>query len=82
VKQTTHPANTKTKFSHTASPNQMQNYFVCVVCGDSLFENRVLWWLFVPERGEVTGSWAKIRNEELRYLFLTRVHCSGWFKEG
>jgi hypothetical protein len=31
-----------------------------------VFENRVLWRIFGPKRGEVTGEWRKLHNEELR----------------
>ena len=34
-----------------------------------VFENRVLRRIFGPERGEVTGEWGKIRNEELNDLY-------------
>jgi hypothetical protein len=34
-----------------------------------VFENRVLRWIFGPERDEVTGEWRKLRNEELRDLY-------------
>jgi hypothetical protein len=33
-----------------------------------VFENRVLWRLFVPKRDEATGVWRKLHNEELRNL--------------
>ena len=33
------------------------------------FENRVLRRIFVPKRGEVTGKWRKIHNEELNDLY-------------
>jgi hypothetical protein len=32
------------------------------------FENRVLRRIFGPNRGEVTGEWRKLHNEELRDL--------------
>jgi hypothetical protein len=34
-----------------------------------VFENRVLRRIFGPKRGEVTGEWRKLRNEELRDLY-------------
>jgi hypothetical protein len=34
-----------------------------------VFENRVLMRIFGPERGEVTGEWRKLHNEELRDLY-------------
>jgi hypothetical protein len=34
-----------------------------------LFENRVLREIFGPERGEVTGTWGRQRNEELYDLY-------------
>ena len=36
-----------------------------------VFENRVLRRIFRPKRGEVTGEWRKLHNEELNDL-----HCS------
>jgi hypothetical protein len=33
-----------------------------------VFENRVLRRIFVLKRGEVTGGWRKLQNEELRDL--------------
>ena len=33
-----------------------------------MFENRVLRRIFGPKRGEVTGEWRKIHNEELNPL--------------
>jgi hypothetical protein len=42
-----------------------------------VFENRVLWRIFGPERDEVTGGWRKLHNEELHGLYsspsITRV---------
>jgi hypothetical protein len=34
-----------------------------------VFENRVLRRIFGPKRDEVTGSWRKLHNEELRDLY-------------
>jgi hypothetical protein len=34
-----------------------------------VFENRVLRRIFGPKRGEVTGGWRKLHNEELRGLY-------------
>ena len=34
-----------------------------------MFENRVLRRLFGPKRGEVTGKWRKLHNEELGDLY-------------
>jgi hypothetical protein len=34
-----------------------------------VFENRVLRRLFGPKRGEVTGEWRKLHNEELHNLY-------------
>jgi hypothetical protein len=31
----------------------------------TVFENRVLRSIFGPKRGEVTGEWRKLQNEEL-----------------
>jgi hypothetical protein len=32
---------------------------------DRVFENRALRIIFGPKRGEVTGEWKKLHNEEL-----------------
>jgi hypothetical protein len=34
-----------------------------------MFENRVLRRIFEPKRGEVTGEWRKLHNEELNDLY-------------
>jgi hypothetical protein len=34
-----------------------------------VFENRVLRRVFGPKRGEVTGEWRKLHNEELGDLY-------------
>jgi hypothetical protein len=34
-----------------------------------VFENRVLRRVFGPKRGEVTGEWRKLHNEELNDLY-------------
>jgi len=34
-----------------------------------VFENRVLRRIFGPRRGEVTGEWRKLRNEDLNDLY-------------
>jgi hypothetical protein len=34
-----------------------------------VFENRVLWRIFGPKMGEVTGEWRKLHNEELCDLY-------------
>jgi hypothetical protein len=34
-----------------------------------VFENRVLRRIFGPKRGEVTGDWRKLRNEERHNLY-------------
>jgi len=34
-----------------------------------VFENRVLRRVFGPKRGEVTGDWRKLHNEELSDLY-------------
>jgi hypothetical protein len=34
-----------------------------------MFENRVLRRVFGPMRGEVTGKWGKVHNEELNSLY-------------
>jgi len=37
--------------------------------GLRVFENRVLWRIFGPNRDEVTVEWRKLHNEELNDLF-------------
>ena len=37
----------------------------------SVFENRVLRRIFGPKRGEVTGEWRKLHNEELNDLYCS-----------
>jgi hypothetical protein len=37
----------------------------------TVFENRVLRRIFGPKRGEVTGEWRKLHNEELNYLYCS-----------
>jgi hypothetical protein len=34
-----------------------------------VYENRVLWKIFAPERREVTGGWRELHKEELRGLY-------------
>jgi hypothetical protein len=34
-----------------------------------VFEKRMLWRIFEPERKEVTGDWRKLHNEELHNLY-------------
>jgi hypothetical protein len=34
-----------------------------------MFENRMLRKIFGPERGEITGEWRKLHNEELSDLY-------------
>ena len=36
-----------------------------------VFENRVLRRIFGPKRGEVTGEWRKLHNEELNDLYCS-----------
>jgi hypothetical protein len=38
-------------------------------CRIRVFENRVLSRIFGPKRGEITGDWRKIHNEELNNLY-------------
>jgi hypothetical protein len=38
-------------------------------CRLRVFENRVLRKVFEPERGEVSGEWRKLHNEELNDLY-------------
>jgi hypothetical protein len=37
-----------------------------------VFENRVLRGIFEPKRGEVTGGWRKLHNEELHSLYFLK----------
>jgi hypothetical protein len=37
-----------------------------------MFENRVLRRIFGPKMDEVTGSWRKLHNEELRNLYSSQ----------
>jgi hypothetical protein len=37
----------------------------------TVFENRVLWKIFGPKRGEVKGGWRKLHNGELHNLYLS-----------
>jgi hypothetical protein len=40
-----------------------------------VFESRVLKRLFGPERGEMTGEWRKLHNEELHdFLLLAKYY--------
>ena len=34
-----------------------------------VYDNRVLWRIFGPKRGEVTWEWRKLHNEELNDLY-------------
>jgi hypothetical protein len=53
-----------------------------------VFENRVLRRIFGSKRGEMTGGWRKLRNEELRNLYSSpsiiriiksrRMRCAGY----
>jgi hypothetical protein len=38
-----------------------------------VFENRVLRRIFGPKRGEVTGEWRKLHNEELHDLYSSLI---------
>jgi hypothetical protein len=38
-----------------------------------VFENRVLRIIFGPKRGEVTGEWRKLHNEELNDLYPHQI---------
>jgi hypothetical protein len=38
-------------------------------CRLRVFENRVMRRIFGPKRGEVTGVWRKLHNEELNDLY-------------
>jgi hypothetical protein len=37
-----------------------------------MFENRMLWIVFVPRREKVVEGWTKRRREELRDLYSSR----------
>jgi hypothetical protein len=50
-----------------------------------VFKNRVLWRIFGPKRGEVTGKWRKLHTQEL-YMYpspniirviKSRIPCAG-----
>jgi len=50
-----------------------------------VFENRVLRGIFGPKRGEVTGEWRKLHNEELNDVYcspnivrVTKSRRMGW----
>jgi hypothetical protein len=36
-----------------------------------VFENRVLWGIFGPKRGKITGEWRKLHNEEPEDLYYS-----------
>jgi hypothetical protein len=38
-----------------------------------VFKNRVLRKIFGPKRGEVTGEWRKLHNENLRDLYSSLI---------
>ena len=38
-----------------------------------MFENRVLRGIYGPKRGEVTGEWRKLHNEELKDLYASSL---------
>ena len=42
-----------------------------------MFENRVLRRVFGPKRGEVTGEWRKLHNEELSVLYSLSNSAGG-----
>jgi hypothetical protein len=44
-------------------------YIYIYICRLRAFENRVLRKIFGPKRGEVTGGWRKLHNEELHILY-------------
>jgi hypothetical protein len=39
-----------------------------------MFENRMLRRIFEPKRGEVTGGWRKLHNEELHDFQTNKFH--------
>ena len=41
-----------------------------------MFENMVLRKIFGPRKGEVTGEWRRLHNEELNDLYSTQ-YCAG-----
>jgi len=41
-----------------------------------VFENMVLRKIFGPRKGEVTGEWRRLHNEELNDLYSTQ-YCAG-----
>jgi hypothetical protein len=63
--------NVKIKIYRTIHLPGSENWSVSLRKERSLrvFENRVLWRIFGPKRGEVTGEWRKLNNEELNDLY-------------
>jgi hypothetical protein len=68
---------TKENSKHTRMPQYRIENMLAIREGSStlreehrlkVFENRVLKRIFGPKRDEVTGSWRKLHNEELRHL--------------
>jgi hypothetical protein len=50
----------------------MRKFFFCQACGQHrlrVFEIRVLRRILGPKRGEVTGGWRKLHDEDLRGLY-------------
>jgi hypothetical protein len=43
-----------------------------------VFQNRVLRRIFGPERGEETGAWRKLHNEELHNLYSSPKRRMRW----
>jgi hypothetical protein len=48
---------------------------MCIVYVSELrvFENRVLWRIFVPKRDKGTREWRKLRNEKLNDLYSSTI---------
>jgi len=47
-----------------------------------VFEYRILWNVFVPERAEITGGWRKLRNERALYYVLHNIVRVSWPRVG
>ena len=47
-----------------------------------MFEYRVLWNVFVPEREEITGGWRQLRNERASYYVLHNIVRVSWSRVG